>query len=305
MKFSLNHRSAFTLVELLVVIAIIGILIALLLPAVQAAREAARRSQCINNLKQIGLGAHAFHDTYQGFPYNGRGNNNQPNIRTVTGTCCNPWGLGDPSLHPKDQFGSYAWSILPFIEQQAIFRNAVWSAGVPSYTCPARRASLSQNCPATDPVFAGLSYVTNGRNPWGKTDYTANRFIINCVPGTAAQRQLVNMKSILDGTSTTILVGEKSLDPRAYDTGGWHWDEPYASGCNGGNHRDGRELSRDRVGVAYGNNWGSIHPNVANFVFCDGSVRSLSYSISQTSAGSIFHRLLTNRGGEALPDGSF
>ena len=102
-------RCGFTLVELLVVIAIIGILIALLLPAVQAAREAARRSQCSNNLKQMGLALHNYHDTFRAFPLGSRSN---------------------PALTPRNCYGTnWRTSILPFLEQQSLFDQLNFESG--------------------------------------------------------------------------------------------------------------------------------------------------------------------------------
>src|SRR5687767_9100015 len=113
MSRSFRRRNVgFTLVELLVVIAIIGILIALLLPAVQAAREAARRSQCTNNLKQIGLAFHHYHDTYRQFPYAGNGVA-QP--RTITNGAI---------ATGRDQAWGWAYQILPFMEQQNLWEDS-------------------------------------------------------------------------------------------------------------------------------------------------------------------------------------
>ena len=107
-----NCRAGFTLVELLVVIAIIGILIALLLPAVQAAREAARRSQCVNNLKQIGIAMHNYNDTYKILPYNSYSHGGSgENIRKRNGQAEGENG----------NRGSVFFKLLPFMEQQALF----------------------------------------------------------------------------------------------------------------------------------------------------------------------------------------
>src|SRR6187200_1541266 len=99
-----RSRRAFTLVELLVVIAIIGVMVALLLPAVQAAREAARRSRCQNNLRQIGLATHMFHDTKKKLPINGTGS----------------FGYGQPNV---DGSGSWAYNIMPFAEMQNVYNS--------------------------------------------------------------------------------------------------------------------------------------------------------------------------------------
>jgi len=116
----LRGKTGFTLVELLVVIAIIGILIALLLPAVQAAREAARRSSCTNHMKQLALAFHNYYDSKKAFPrvfYSSMGDN-----VTCAGTCgCIPW-LDCPRRSP----GPFV-HILPYIEQQAVYSQWRWS----------------------------------------------------------------------------------------------------------------------------------------------------------------------------------
>src|SRR5687768_14937475 len=131
-----NRRRAFTLVELLVVIAIIGVLVALLLPAVQAAREAARRTQCTNNLKQIGLAMHNFHDTYKRFPPGGA--NDQPPFGTRAG------GI-------NNFFGSTSFVyIFPFIEQTGLSGQYIFSGASGHIDCPA---------PACDPPHKNITLL--------------------------------------------------------------------------------------------------------------------------------------------------
>src|SRR5579859_225755 len=162
-SFGRRRRRAFTLIELLVVIAIIGVLIGLLLPAVQKTREAANRVKCSNNLKQMGLGAHMVHDAYGHLPSGGWG-----------------WSwVGDPSRGSgKGQPGGWIYQLLPFVEQPGLYAEASTKAGaikmiettLPIYNCPSRRTG--------GPYAAGNNSYLNfgGIKPpsMARTDYAAN-----------------------------------------------------------------------------------------------------------------------------------
>lgn len=173
----LARRRAFTLVELLVVIAIIGVLIALLLPAVQAAREAARRTQCTNNLKQIGLGFQTYHDVNKKFPF------------AFQATVADGW----------------AWSvhILPFMEQGNLFENlSPNSNNMPTST--SGNANLATRLDVyTCPSDVGPEVNSNFAS-YGTSNYTVNDAICDHTEQRA-------MRDITDGTSNTILAGERAF----------------------------------------------------------------------------------------------
>lgn len=252
-----RNRLAFTLVELLVVIAIIGILVALLLPAVQAAREAARRSQCQNNLKQIGLGFLNHESTYRYFPSGG-------------------WGfdwVGDADRGAgKNQPGGWIYSILPFVEEQQLHDiGAGIPADSPANLQKKRKAnsevigkSLSMfNCPSRRPSRPYTGWCCNAVNSdggsltgVGRTDYAANfgdssqcsgppcgcivfpqatspptvRAVdlgtFNSWPDTSRVTGIVFVRSeikvsqVSDGTSHTYAVGEKYINPDFYEADG-------------------------------------------------------------------------------------
>jgi prepilin-type N-terminal cleavage/methylation domain-containing protein/prepilin-type processing-associated H-X9-DG protein len=271
----MKHRSsrpAFTLIELLVVIAIIGVLIGLLLPAVQMVREAASRIQCSNNLKQMGLAFQMHHDTHRAFPTAGDG--------------VDPPRAAGPAIGP-DQTWGWAYQILPYLEQENLWRTAdddtVRATPVKIYFCPSRRAPTVFNVDAggSRGLRAQCDYAGNkGTNVDGGDGLLIRR----------TARPLVNIRVILDGTSNTMLLGERYLAPNWYDApAGPESDEyrgGFISGWRGSNYapllRSGQyEPVRDRpyAGVADFRRFGSAHIGSFNAVFADGNVRSIRYDV--------------------------
>jgi prepilin-type N-terminal cleavage/methylation domain-containing protein len=293
------RRRAFTLIELLVVIAIMGTLMALLLPAVQKAREAVLRARCLNNLRQIGIALHHFHDAHGVFPSNG-GWDGKQTIPSASGAPFTPttfdyttnqtyqWGVGDPTRRPTEQTGSWAYSLLPYVEQEPMYRKPDWTVGVNLYICPSRRL------PTANPVVAddGYGKFVGGGWTWGKTDYAVNLFAFDNRPVCRT------MASITDGLSNTILVGEKAFNPGVETPQSWYWDEPFFIGGSKGTSRDGLGLLRDGpdLDYHYKENWGSAHTGGVQFLFGDGAVRLLSRGTDQA----LFSALLTPDGGEAV-----
>ncbi len=294
-------RRGFTLVELLVVMGVIGVLVSLTMPAVQRAREAASRTRCVNRLHQIGLALHKHHDSFGAFPGNGGWdqsqqiadvNGNQTYISSTDDMNGNGptqyfWGVGDPKRLGPDQPGSWAFSILPQIEQPNIFQQRDWRVPVEVYACPSRRSAVAMKAPLIDDYG---SYVSGGW-PWGKIDYAANALVVPNRP------KVLRFADIVDGTSPTMLVGEKSVDPKNYLTGTWYFDEPFFAGGSAGTARFGTKVLQDAPGVNFQNNWGSAHPGVCNVLFCDGHVSGLSFATDQ----SVVQSLLTPNGREVVP----
>lgn len=240
-----SARTAFTLVELLVVIAIIGILVALLLPAVQSAREAARRTQCLNQLKQLSLGFINHEDIHGFYPSSGWGWRWQPDPDR---------GFGE------SQPGGWAYSILPFIEEPQLHDlgsgktdaekdqiNKV-RAGipVPIFNCPSRRGPLTyplvrngylgnnaRSCRPGNCVLARSDYRGNSGNsfageeqgPISPARLDTHRWVFSGpdsqkIPnGITSQRSEVRIAQVIDGTSKTAMVGDKYLNPDRYVDG--------------------------------------------------------------------------------------
>lgn len=303
--------AAFTLVELLVVITIIGILIALLLPAVQTAREAARRMQCSNNLKQIGL-ACLTHEQAHGFLPSG-------------GTwAASSQLLGDPDLGAGlAQPGGWVFSILPYLEQQALYDLGAGQSATAKKSLFARREQTplsTMNCPSrrmptARPIYAGRTWSNSDPFTVGaKGDYAGNAGDVPDpqVPwptsGVFYCPSEVRAADISDGLSNTYLVGEKALFPDGYDTAasGGDDDTMYA-----GQNVDSLRvtypgttgamtvLGPDREGSDDWRNFGSAHAAGFNMVFCDGATREVNYSIELE-----VHRCLGNRQDGRVIDGS-
>jgi prepilin-type N-terminal cleavage/methylation domain-containing protein len=348
---------AFTLVELLVVIAIIGVLVALLLPAIQAAREAARRSQCKNNLKQIGLSIQNFTSSKKIFPTGG----------TIYNPTLENYFTGG-KLVATDTVGlGWGYQILPYLEQGSVqsitTTDEIQKIQVPMYSCPSRRPPTLWTSSVTGKTYALTDYA--GTHPCGYSDFTettrylpvgvngladstairrprffggtvpadcifkipANRGYYgaivrgtkNLVPGSRggaptitavdSVTSLTEMKSIEDGTSNTLLIGEKFVRPDRYEGGmagddrGWSdgWDPdtmrstcfPPMQDADIGDPANTGNLYWESADVL---NFGSAHAAAFNCAFVDGSVHSINYDIDPTT----FDRLGDRRDGEVV-----
>ena len=293
-----EHR-AFTLIELLVVILIISILISLLIPAVQRVRSAADQLSCANNLKQLGLGLQQFEMLNKMFPSNGGWDGKQtipdkngapftPETYDYTTNNGYKFGVGDPELSAQDQTGSWAYAILPYVEQVQMWQEREWKIGVAVYISPSRR--LYEATPCVDQDAWGQ--YTHGGWLWSRTDYGGN---IDVFDSRSAERpaKCRTVAQITDGLSNTIFVGEKAYDVSVQALS-WYYDESLFIGGSKGTSRNGIALQPDGPNINYKDNWGSAHPGGVQYLFGDGTVRLLNFEISST----VLTALMTPDGGE-------
>jgi prepilin-type N-terminal cleavage/methylation domain-containing protein len=318
-------RHAFTLVELLVVIAIIGILVALLLPAIQAAREAARRTQCVNNLKQLGIALHNYHDTYKTFPPGG------------LWSCRTPWETtpscpaGAPVTAGR---GNTLVHLLPYVEQQSLYDGINFEASsnvhtqnvggkelgrhiIPGYLCPSdtNRRGLFNNLGVTNYLGCEGNQNKGSSGPSG-CDNCPDGPVFGALnnacglPGVSGNESRgmfkrygylwsCRMSDVLDGLSNTIAMGEVRPDCSTHVAHGWA-DSNNQSGmttttipinydsCNKVNSGIGDCWRSCNWNTAFG--FKSLHPGGAQFVLGDASTRFFSQDIDFCTYQKLGHK---------------
>ena len=330
-----RKRLGFTLVELLVVIAIIGVLVALLLPAVQAAREAARRLQCKNKVRQIALAVLNHESAIGTFPTGG----------SVPWPCIEHHSNGSSANGAPKQGLSWAFQVLPYLEQNAVHglttTEQMKVTPVSLYFCPSRRGPTQSYdeywlndyasattayidaLPGNDDDFSKYLYLNEQNTFWARsieeikdfsgtlgfqfmgvivrTDWSVGNEQRKCDTlnnpdddEAFGNTPPVTMAMIEDGTSNTLLIGEKRLASSRYDTGDWHDDRGWSDGWDPDTIRstafpvradtvtpdDDAELKdAGSANRKYGFCFGSAHPGGINMSFADGSVHTINYDV--------------------------
>jgi prepilin-type N-terminal cleavage/methylation domain-containing protein len=298
-----TSRSGFTLIELLVVIAIIAVLIALLLPAVQKVRAVAATAECANNMKQLGLALHQYHDHYRCFP-------------TPAGAFGWQGIVGPPG---------WMYQILPFVDQNTIYQQGqstdaglqweTWSIVVPTYLCPSDPRLHAGGIWVPWPDFRSLQNfaMTSYNGVVGKSSEPNDN---NEWDGVFGRTLGVRLMQVQDGASNTLLVGERPPSPNEY----WGWwasniadtslwavtSTPAALDLPPDSNNDGTGTPcPDRTYFSDGNlsdfchtnHFWSFHHSGANWLLCDGSVRFFNYSAGIT----VIPPMASIDGGEVIP----
>ncbi len=291
-RSTIRSRSGFTLVELLVSIGIIGILIGMLLPAVQAVRESSRKTQCQNNLRQVGLALTGYHSSYQHLP---------------AGSIHPPGHIDDGRGHPR---ATWSIAILPNLEMgslysrydpgqpsTAIANHEFAETSVSTYQCPSETASDVHFEPKNNVKFSRGNYAANyGSGSWGRNFWDDVKY-----RGVMGQNSRLKFSSIVDGTSNTVAVAEiRSASDFGDNRGAWAFAAPGSSTvgldcdteCRGIND----DPSSDWIPYCPATPGGmkcnfqnnrfsnagprSQHPGGAMLLFCDGAVRFVSEQVS-------------------------
>ena len=318
MSRRLYRSRGFTLVELLVVIAIIGVLISLLLPAVQFARESARRSQCANNLRQMAIAAHTFHDTNRKLPSSVR-----------------PAGLT-----PLPRIAGHTF-LLPFLEQETLFakydqtknwndpiNRPIVQSWVPTFICPSTpEPNRLDGLPEASPWTADIAAVTDYSSTIGVDQRLENLGLVEKAgPGILIKNGEPRLADVLDGLSNTILYAESAGRPFLYrkrerignlpnrrvNGGGWcrpasdfsvdgsgydgtGFPGPCPMNCTNGQNAGNAAFPHPYYGSEGTGEAYAFHPGGAQFALGDGSVRIISETIPMR----VFAALVTRAGNEA------
>ncbi|HZZ29642.1 MAG TPA: DUF1559 domain-containing protein [Pirellulales bacterium] len=308
-----TRKSGFTLVELLVVIAIIGILIALLLPAVQSAREAARRTECLNNLRQMGLALMNYESAKKSFPYS-------------------RWGDKVAIyLNPFKTSNQQSWTsvILPFIEERGISaqydQTQAWcsqanrpaiSMTIKMFLCPSTPAENRVDTTYAKGAIAGDYGSMNGvksgfwnhfpqlgKATWAESRPPAVGVLNKYQDGNGVNISACKIKDITDGTSKTMMVAEDAGRPELYQNG-LDANTVVGNGIGWADPDNGFSLSNSSGVVMNATNDSevySFHIGGAQFCFADGS----GHFIQETIDPLIYMAIVTRAGGENIPGNAF
>jgi prepilin-type N-terminal cleavage/methylation domain-containing protein/prepilin-type processing-associated H-X9-DG protein len=277
-----RRRVGFTLIELLVVIAILGVLIGLLLPAVQKVREAAARLSCQNNLKQIALAFHNHHESLGYLPGGGGEWWSTP-----------VYVNGQPAVGASQDAG-WGYQLLPYLEASNAWRGGQASndldrarvavgSPLPVFFCPSRRRMQTT-------TFASPGYLDGGPTVTALCDYAASNYEET---GVVRYRDPTRLTDVTDGTSNTLLVADKRLNVALLGQPQKDDDTGYASGFDADVVRYTNLPPLPDLNAPSGDGggrFGSSHSGRFNAALCDGSVRSISYSVDATVFANLGNR---------------